>query len=223
MPEKRNSATASQDFVPVQEVRDGVIILKNGGLRSVLMASSLNFALKSEDEQNAFIMQFQSFFNSLDFSVQIYIQSRELDIRPYLETLEEAYKGTLDDLMRIQIREYIEFIRSFVEGANIMTKHFFVVVPYTPAVLNISRKGIASKMPWSKKKKSVGKDKSQKTEFEENISQLDQRLAIVQQGLIRTGVRTVQLDTEEIIELLYKIFNPGEQESPLSSKDKGLQ
>ncbi len=222
MPEKRNSATASQDFVPVKEVRDGVIILKNGGLRSVLMASSLNFALKSEDEQNAFIMQFQSFFNSLDFSVQIYIQSRELDIRPYLETLEEAYRGTLDDLMRIQIREYIEFIRSFVEGANIMTKHFFVVVPYTPAVINLSKKGIASKLPWSKKKKSVGKDKSQKTEFEENISQLDQRLAVVQQGLIRTGVRTVQLDTEEIIELLYKIFNPGEQESPLQSKDKGL-
>jgi len=222
MPEKRNSATASQDFVPVKEVRDGVIILKNGGLRSVLMASSLNFALKSEDEQNDFIMQFQSFFNYLEYSVQIYIQSRELDIRPYLETLEEAYRGTLDDLMRIQIREYIEFIRSFVEGANIMTKHFFVVVPYTPAVINLSKKGIASKLPWSKKKKSVGKDKSQKTEFEENISQLDQRLAVVQQGLIRTGVRTVQLDTEEIIELLYKIFNPGEQESPLQSKDKGL-
>ncbi len=208
MPETKTTTASSQDFVPIKEVRDGVIILKDGGLRAVLMASSLNFALKSEDEQNAFIMQFQNFFNSLDFSVQIHIQSRELDIRPYTETLEEAYKKTMDDLMRIQIREYIEFIKSFVEGANIMTKHFFVVVPYSPSVINV-KKGIS--LPWSKtSKSSTSKDAA----FEENVSQLDQRISIVQQGLIRTGVRTAQLDTEEIIELLYKIFNPGEQDAP---------
>ncbi|PCH91831.1 hypothetical protein COB80_01555 [Candidatus Kaiserbacteria bacterium] len=210
MPQATNSARSSQDFVPIKEVRDGVIVLTNGGLRSVLMASSINFALKSEDEQNAFIMQFQNFFNSLDFTVQIYIQSRELDIRPYIETLEEAYKKTLDDLMRIQIREYIGFIKSFVEGANIMTKHFFVVVPYTPATINLS-KGLSQILPWGKKQTATEK-KNAPTEFEENVSQLDQRISIVQQGLVRTGVRTVQLDTEEIIELLYKIFNPGQQE-----------
>ncbi|MBL4644418.1 MAG: hypothetical protein JKX80_00960 [Candidatus Pacebacteria bacterium] len=222
MPKTENTARSSQDFVPIKEVRDGVMILNNGGLRGVLMASSLNFALKSEDEQNAFIMQFQSFFNSLDFSIQMYIQSRELDIRPYLATLEEAYKGTMDDLMRIQIREYIEFIKSFVEGANIMTKHFFVVVPYSPAAININR-GILKNLPWSKKGgETTAKKKTQKTEFEENVSQLDQRLAIVQQGLIRTGVRTVQLDTEEIIELLYKIFNPGEQDTPVQTVNKEL-
>jgi len=222
MPTSKASAKASQDFVPVQEVRDGVMLLKDGGLRGVLMASSLNFALKSEDEQNAFILQFQSFFNSLDFSVQIYIQSRELDIRPYIETLEEAYKKTLDDLMRIQIREYIEFIKSFVEGADIMTKHFFVVVPYSPAAIDVS-KGISSKLPWNNRGKSPDeKKKDKKSEFEENVSQLDQRLAIVQQGLIRTGVRTVQLDTEEVIELLYKIFNPGEQDKPVQITGQGL-
>lgn len=222
MPQLQTTARSSQDFVPVREVRDGVAILNDGGLRGVLMASSLNFALKSEDEQNAFILQFQSFFNSLDFSVQIYIQSRELDIRPYIETLEEAHKKTMDDLMRIQIREYIEFIKSFVEGADIMTKHFFVVVPYTPAVVNIN-KGISSSLPWNKKSKdSKEKKKSGKTEFEENVSQLDQRLAIVQQGLVRTGVRTVQLDTEEVIELLYKIFNPGEQDKPVQMIAQGL-
>ena len=210
MPQATNSARSSQDFVPIKEVRDGVMVLTNGGLRSVLMASSINFALKSEDEQNAFIMQFQNFFNSLDFTVQIYIQSRELDIRPYIETLEEAYKKTLDDLMRIQIREYIGFIKSFVEGANIMTKHFFVVVPYTPATINLS-KGLSQILPWGKKQTAAEK-KNAPTEFEENVSQLDQRISIVQQGLVRTGVRTVQLDTEEIIELLYKIFNPGQQE-----------
>lgn len=222
MPRPQTSARSSQDFVPVKEVRDGVAMLHDGGLRAVLMASSLNFALKSEDEQNAFILQFQSFFNSLDFSVQIYIQSRELDIRPYIDTLEEAHRKTMDDLMRIQIREYIEFIKSFVEGADIMTKHFFVVVPYTPAVVSIN-KGLSASMPWNRKSEEPKeKKRGQKTEFEENVSQLDQRLAIVQQGLVRTGVRTVQLDTEEVIELLYKIFNPGEQDKPVQMISQGL-
>ena len=226
MPTSSQNSRAAQDFVPVKEVRDGVIILNDGGLRGVLMASSLNFALKGEDEQNAFILQFQSFFNSLDFSVQIYIQSRELDIRPYIGTLEDAYKTTLDDLMRIQIREYIEFIKSFVEGADIMTKHFFVVVPYSPSQLNVGEGfSISDNLPWNQKNSSDNKEKSKnrKNEFEENVSQLDQRLAIVQQGLIRTGVRTVQLDTEEVIELLYKIFNPGEQDKPVQMINQALK
>ena len=98
---------ASQDFVPVSEVRDGVVILKDGGMRAILMASSINFALKSDDEQTAFILQFQNFLNSLDFSCQIFVQSRQLDILPYIATLEVAYKGQLDVLMCVQIREYI--------------------------------------------------------------------------------------------------------------------
>lgn len=215
---KKTSAPSSQSFVPVKEVRDGVVMLHNGGLRAILMASSLNFALKSEDEQNAFIMQFQNFFNSLDFSVQIHIESRELDIRPYIETLEVQYKKTMDDLMRIQIREYIEFIKNFVEGANIMTKHFFVVVPYSPSSIGSTGGGLAAALPWNGKKGSSDTQKAQQNEFEENVSQLDQRIAVVQQGLIRTGVRTVQLDTEEVIELLYKIFNPGEQDKPAEFK-----
>lgn len=209
------SAKAAQDFVPVREVRDGIVMLKDGGLRAVLMASSLNFALKSEDEQSAFIVQFQNFFNALDFSVQIYIQSRALDIRPHLETLEEAYKGTLDDLMRIQIREYIQFIRSFVEGANIMTKQFFVVVPFAPAPL-VKTSGLFASLPIIGGKNTTATQQANRNEFEEAVSQLDQRIAVVQQGLIRTGVRTVQLDTEEVIELLYKIFNPGEQNEPMN-------
>ena len=209
-------ARASQDFVPIREVRDGIIVLKDGSMRAVLMASSLNFALKSEDEQNAFIMQFQSFFNSLDFPVQIHIESRGLDIRPYLSTLEDAYKGTIDQLMRIQIREYIEFIRNFVEGANIMTKHFFVIVPYSPAIINVKKGGVLSSLfGGGKTKTQVDKDKA----FEESVSQIDQRIAVVQQGLIRSGVRTAQLDTEEVIELLYKIYNPGEQDQPANILD----
>lgn len=202
---------ASQDFVPVSEVRDGIVILKDGGMRAILMASSINFALKSDDEQTAFIMQFQNFLNSLDFSCQIFVQSRQLDIRPYIATLEVAYKGQLDDLMRVQIREYIEFVKSFTEAANIMTKNFFLIVPYTPPMLSIG--GKAGLFPWQKKKKDQAD--ANKT-FEENLSQLEQRIAIVQQGLVRSGVRTAQLGTEEVIELLYKLFNPGERSKPIA-------
>ena len=206
------SKKTTQEFVPVREVRDGIIVLKDEGLRAVLLASSLNFALKSEDEQTAFITQFQNFLNSLDFSVQIFVQSRMLDIRPYVATLEVAYKEQLDDLMRIQIREYIEFVKSFTEAANIMTKNFFVVVPYSQGAVNVGKKGPASFLPWNRTKAAGDANRG----FEEQVSQLEQRIGIVQQGLVRTGVRTVQLGTEEAIELLYKMFNPGEEGKPMT-------
>ncbi len=214
MPDTRTGAAAgaksTQDFVPIREVRDGVVVLKDGSLRAILLASSLNFALKSEDEQTAFILQFQNFLNSLDFSVQIFIESRMLDIRPYVATLEAAYKEQLDDLMRIQIREYIEFVKSFTEAANIMTKNFFVVVPYASGSMPMS-KNSSSVLPWKKAASAADLNRT----FEEEASQLEQRIGIVQQGLVRTGVRTVQLGTEEVIELLYKMFNPGEEGKPM--------
>ena len=207
----RSNTKSTQEFVPISEVRDGIVLMKDGSLRAILLASSINFALKSEDEQTAFIVQFQNFLNSLDFSVQIFVQSRMLDIRPYIATLEVQYKGQLDDLMRVQIREYIQFIKSFTEAANIMTKNFFVVVPYSP-VLTVSKSGASAFNPFAKKKTDAA---SLNRTFEEQASQLEQRISIVQQGLVRTGVRTVQLGTEETIELLYKMFNPGEEGKPI--------
>ena len=205
-----SKSKATQNFVPVREVRDGIVILKDGSLRAVLMISSLNFALKSTDEQTSILYQFQNFLNSLDFSVQIFIQSRDLDIRPYIAVLEERLGAQNNDLMRIQVREYIDFVRNFTENANIMTKNFFVVVPYTPSVLS-KKNGVFEKFIPSKK------ESGEKTEsFEEYRAQLEQRTQVVEQGLSRTGVRMVQLGTEEVIELLYKIFNPGELQKPAS-------
>lgn len=215
----RSQNKSTQDFVPVAEVRDGIVVLKDGTMRAILLASSINFALKSEDEQTAFIVQFQNFLNSLDFSCEIFIQSRMLDIRPYLATLESAYKKQLDDLMRVQIREYIEFVKSFTEAANIMTKNFFVVVPYTPNAQVL--KGARSLIPSFVAAKPPTED-ANKT-FEEHVSQLEQRISIVQQGLIRTGVRTVQLGTEEAVELLYKMFNPGEDSKPVPLSEIGTK
>ena len=137
---------ATQEFVPIKEIRNGVVILKDNSMRAILMASSINFALKSEDLQESIIMQFQNFLNSLDFSVEIFIQSRRLDIRPYLAQLEERYKTQLNELMKVQTREYINFIHEFTDGSNIMTKHFFVVVPYAATLLSQGESGIKEKI-----------------------------------------------------------------------------
>lgn len=209
-------AKASQEFVPVKEVRDGVVILKDGGMRGILITSSLNFALKSEENQQAIILQFQNFLNALDFSVQIFIESRRLDIRPYLALLEERYKEQQTDLMKIQAREYIEFIKSFTESVNIMTKTFFVVVPYTAAPLEVGKRGIPT-IGFLKKKENGGGAATPTAEeaFEEHKTQLEQRVAVVEQGLLRVGLRSARLGTEEAIELFYKLFNPGETEKPI--------
>jgi hypothetical protein len=210
------NSKATQEFVPIKEVRDGIIILKDGTMRAVVLASSLNFSLKSDDERNAIILQFQDFLNSLDFYVQIAVQSRRLDIRPYIALLEERYKVQMNDLMKIQTREYIEFINKFTETTNIMTKSFFIVVPYDPALINIKGGNVVSGL--FKTKSSAENRQSKIENFEENRTQLEQRVAVVEQGLSRCGIRVVRLGTEEVIELFYKIFNPGDTEKPIKSQ-----
>lgn len=201
---------STQDFVPIQEIRDGVVVLKNGGMRSLVLASSLNFALKSSDEQASILLQFQNFVNSLDFSVQIFIQSKKLDIRPYLNLLESHYKDQTTELMKIQVREYIEFIRTFVESTNIMSKSFFVIVPYDPPIIS-NKNPLANILPKGSGKDSASADQK----FQEYRTQLEQRVTVVEQGLVRCGIRAAELGTEEVVELYYKLFNPGETEKPI--------
>lgn len=214
MADKKTEKTkAAQDFVPIKEVRGGVMVLKDGQLVGVMLASSLNFALKSQNEQSAILAQFQNFLNSLDFPVQFFIQSRKLDIRPYIALLEERLQAQTEDLMKIQVREYIEFVRSFTERANIMSKHFFVVIPYTAPIVDI-KKQVSGRLfggsSLSAREEDVG--------FDEHRTQLEQRMSVVEQGLVRAGVRTAPLGTEEVIELLYKEFNPGELEKPITQR-----
>ncbi len=203
----------TQNFVPIQEIRDGVVILKSGGMRALVLATSLNFALKSSDEQSAILLQFQNFLNSLDFSIQIYIQSKKLDIRPYIALLEDRYKEQPTELMKIQVREYIEFIKTFVETTNIMSKGFFVVVPYDPPIMGAGKNPISRMMP--QREATQKETASAEEKFQEYKSQLEQRVAVVEQGLVRCGIRTAELGTEEVVELFYKIFNPGETEKPI--------
>ncbi len=200
----------TQSFVPVKEVRNGVVVLKNDGYRGILMCSSINFALKGEDEQRAIIGGFQSLLNTLDFSIQIVVHSRKTDIRPYLALLETRMQEQSTELMRLQLREYIAFIRNFIDSSDIMTKLFYVVVPYAPGA-----GGIVSSTPsflgGTKRPATDGTSDS----FEENRVQLEQRMALVVQGLAASGVRAVPLGTEEVIELLYRSFNLSELENPI--------
>ena len=198
---------ASQDFVPIKEIRDGIIILKDNSYRAIVMASSLNFALKSQDEQTAIIIQFQNFLNSLNFSIQICVQSRKLDIKPYLKLLEGREREQENDLMKLQVRQYIDYIKALTETSNIMTKSFFIVIPYSETIASGQKQSILGL--FSKKSTEEGKvDKEHN--FEENRSQLEQRVGVVEEGLTRCGIRVVELGTEELVELFYKSFNPGE-------------
>jgi hypothetical protein len=193
---------ASQDFVAIKDIKDDVVILKNGQMCSVMLASSVNFALKSGDEQQAILQQFQTFLNTLDFSLQIYVQSRRLNIEPYLELLAAREPLQDNDLMRIQLREYMEFIRTFTREVDVMSKNFFVIVPYTPSPINIAQ-GLTSLF-------TPGRQAAIPPEmrFEEQRIQLEQRVAVVENGLAGIGVRTIPLQTEDLVELYYHIYNP---------------
>lgn len=206
------NARATQEFVPIKEVRDGVIVLKDGGLRAIVLASSINLSLKSEDEQKATILQFQSFLNTLDFYVQISIESRTLDIRPYLLLLENRMKVQTEPLLKLQTKEYMEFIQNFTETVSIMNKNFFVVVPYTQENLP-GESGLLK--GFLKNAKSKEMKTAEQLDFEEKKSQLEQRVSVIQQGLARCGIKTAQLGTEEVVEVFYKVFNPGETEGEI--------
>ena len=208
------STKTTQEFVPIKQVRDGVIILKDGGLRAVILATSVNLSLKSAEEQQATIMQFQNFLNTLDFPIQISVQSRKLDIRPYLTLLENRVKVQNEPLLKIQTQEYIAFIKDFTETVSIMTKNFFIVVPYSPQVFNTS-KGILSGLNIFSKKNKEQEKLAKQLDFEEKRSQLDERVGVIQQGLSRCGIKSAALGTEEVVELLYKVFNPGELEGKI--------
>jgi hypothetical protein len=212
MANKKQQTT--QDFLPIQEIRDGVVVLKSGGMRSIVLATSLNFALKSADEQGAILSEFQNFLNSLDFSIQIFAQSKKLDIRPYLALLEDRYKEQATDLMKIQVREYVDFVKSFVESTDIMSKSFFVVVPYDAPIIGAGKNPLAKILP-GKDTSTSSKSASSNANFAEYKSQLEQRVAVVEQGLVRCGIRAAELGTEEVVELFYKIFNPGDTEKPI--------
>ncbi len=182
----------SQNFVPIKEIRSGIMILNNGNMRAIVSTTSLNLSLKSEDEQMGIITAFQSFLNSLDFNIQIFVQSKKIDIRDYIRTLKEREKDVREELLKIQIREYTDFIQKFTEEQNIMTKTFYVVIPYDIPTITGNVKRMTD------------------VDFVKNENQLMQRVSIVISGLTALGLKLELVNTEDIVSLFYKLFNPNE-------------
>ncbi len=193
-------SSSTQQFVEVQEVRDGIISLKNGGLRQLLMVNGINFDLKSETEQELITGAYQNLLNALDFSLQFFIHSRRINIEPYLQKLQERQNQETNELLKTQIAEYLEFIKTFVANNAIMDKTFFVVVPYDPMSLPQTAKGV---LGFFKKKPAVLTEDPGR-----NLQQLKQRVDQIMIGLQQIGLRVVPLNSEETLELIYNLYNP---------------
>ncbi len=195
---------ATQQFVDIREIRDSVVYLKNGGLRKILMVSGVNFDLKSEDEQSIILNTFQNFLNGLDFPIQFFIHSRKVNVEKYLSSMEERGLAEKNQLLKIQIDEYINFIRSFVEKNAIISKSFFVVVPYDPANATKDAQGFLSFLGLGGK----GNKAAQQAGEKQDLEQLGHRIREVESGLEQIGLRVAELQNEELLELFYNLYNP---------------
>jgi len=199
--------SATQIHLKIGEIRDDLLVLKNGGVRSILRATSINFNLKSEEEQNSITYAYQGFLNSLEFPVQIVVRSKKLDIDNYIEKIQEIGEKQKNQLLKDQTLEYADFVKRLVEYTDIMQKEFYVIVPYDPVR--------ARSVPFFQKffqnlkpQDSYAEIKKRHKEFENLKKQIVQRLNVVESGLSQCGIKTDQLKTEEIIELFYNTYNP---------------
>jgi len=201
---RQTTTAATQKFLDVEEVKEDTMVLKNGSLRAIIAVSAINYDLKSTDEQDAIITQYQNFLNLLDFPLQTLISSRKLDMSHYLAFLGEKEKEQSGELLRLQISEYKNFINQLVSVSNIMDKNFYIIVPFSP-IENEEKGFFRNLLSMLNRKKSI----IQKREtFETYKSQLFQRVDHIIGGLSGIGLRLAPLQTQEIVELLYNSYNP---------------
>ena len=194
----------AQRYLDVEEIRDDIVLMKDGTMRTVLLVSSINFALKSVDEQNAVVQAYMQFLNSLEFPIQIVIQSRRMNIDGYLQRLVDSEKGQTNDLLRRQIADYRGFIKQLVEGGEIMQKKFFVVVPLDPAT--DGQKGFFARLTEILTPTILIKLSDER--FRKNKADLMLRVQSVMSGLQSMGLNSAMLDTQSLIELFYTVYNP---------------
>lgn len=203
---KQKGGVSTQQYLPFSAVYDDVIVTKKGQLCQVVMVNSVNFGLKSEEEQNAIIYQYQSFLNSLSFPIQIVMHSKKLDLTDYLKNLESRIAQEPNELIRYQIQEYVDFVGKLISIANIMDKKFFIVVPLVLPPTEISSGGFFQtlfggshehlKMPLSK--------------FIKHKENLTERTSVVTSGLASIGITSQVLSTKQLIEVFYRTYNPEE-------------
>lgn len=201
---KKSTFLSTQRYLNILEIRDDTVILRDGTLRAVILVSSINFSLKSEDEQNAVIQGYVQFLNSLEFPLQILIQSRKLNIDDYLERLKAIEKEQINELLKMQTREYRQYISELVQLADIMSKRFYMVIPFARG--SIKSKGFISILKESLSPSSVIHIKQKK--FERHRLDLYKRVEYTIDGLSSIGLKAVSLDTQSLIELYYNTYNP---------------
>lgn len=201
---KNVSSATTQKFVDVAEVKDNVMVLKNGSLRAVLAVSAINYELKSTDEQTAIISQYQNFLNSLDFPIQIMVNSRKMNIDGYVDFISQKEKEQPNELLRLQTSEYTRFIKELVSVSNIMDKMFYIIVPFSP-IESVESGFLSNVMSRFNPQKNI---LEKRENFETYKNQLFQRVDHVITALSATGVKIIPLETQDIIELLFNAYNP---------------
>jgi len=219
-----SSQPSTQQFVEVKEIRDSVVYLKGGGLRQILITSGINFDLKSETEQNLITSGFQNFLNMLDFPIQFFIHSRKINIENYLQKMAEFKEKEPNELLKIQLDEYVNFIRTFVEQNAIITKKFFVVVTYDASPINIQAAGgfggggLSGLFQFIKKKKTS--QPNTELTSSQSLQQLSERTDQVLSALNQIGLKAAILNDEELIELFYNLYNPQLTERKISLPER---
>lgn len=200
-PTSKTATKSTQLYLSVREVRDGVAILNDGRMSAVIMCSSINFDLKATQEQNSIIYAYQAFLNSLDFPIQIIVQSRILDLTAYIEKLKNRHEVEPNELLQLQLADYITFMRSLIEITNVMDKKFYMIISLTPPAA-LAKGLIPNIFPW---KKGVTLSEN---EFNSAKQKLDERTQQAVSRLSALGIRSVPLNTQQLIELLYTSYNP---------------
>ncbi len=201
---KKKPGQPTQRYLDIAEVRDDVVVLKDGTMRAVILVSSINFALKSVDEQQAIISAYMQFLNSIEYPVQIVIQSRRMNIDRYMQSLISQEKKIKNDLLISQIKDYRQFVNELVELGEIMSKRFYVVIPFDP--LTDRQRGFFSRVKSSVS--PVVSVKLRDKQFQERRHDLMQRADLVLSGLQGMNLQGVILDTQSLIELYYSVYNP---------------
>lgn len=198
---------STQTYLRISEIRENTIVLKNGGLRAILKVSSINFNLKSEEEQNAIIYSYQGFLNTLEDPLQIVVRSKKLDIDKYLDDLRDKASKQTNPLLQKQTTEYIEYIQKLVEYADIMAKEFYVIIPQDPYRAR-NQTFLEKFMGFINSKDSYGQIKQRRDEFDELHKKLVQKINSVKIGLENCGLKTEEVATKDLIRLFYEINNP---------------
>lgn len=199
-------AASTQQYLKISQIRDNTVILTSGELRQVIEASSVNFSLKSTQEQNAIIGSYQGFLNSLQFPIQIVMHSRRLDLGPYIGKMEKLFEEQQNPLIRIQTADYIDFIKRLITIANIMDKKFYVIVPYLTALIPSSASGGLFSL------RQKGHVRLSDEKFNKAKAELDDRTRVIQSGLGSVSLRAETLNTQQLVELYYGLYN--QEEAP---------